>query len=270
VIGRNALSEEYVEFNKRWGVPYGLPAATTVPMQKRLDHPSVDFGPFAFQIASGTRLFEYPWVYDAAAITPGCRILDIGGCVGGMQFVFALGGCQVVNVDPFEEGSDGWPTTPWPVGPDLHERLNATFGTNVELVCKRIQDAGLPEASFDRIICISVIEHLDQPDARDLVEHAARLLAPGGTLIATIDLFLDLKPFGVLDRNFFGTNVDVADIVNHSGLHLVTGDKRELHGYPEFDRNHIVDHLDELLISPTYPVLSQAVVLRKPDLGGAR
>jgi SAM-dependent methyltransferase len=267
VIGRRALPDKFADFNTRWGVPYGLPAASGVGLGRRHTSPRAEFGPFAFQSHSGTRVFEYPWVFFAADTSPGCRVLDVGGCVGGMQFVFALEGCEVVNVDPFEENSGGWPTTPWPVGPDLHERLNETFGTNVELVQKRIQDSGLVEGSFDRVVCVSVIEHLDQPDAEDLVEFAGRLLVPGGLLVATVDLFLDLKPFGVLSRNGFGTNVDVAAIVAASGLELVAGDRRELFGYPEFDLDGMVARLDELLVSPTYPVASQAIVLRKP--GGA-
>jgi SAM-dependent methyltransferase len=173
----------------------------------------------------------------------------------------------VVNVDPFEEGSVGWPSGSghYSLGPDAHDRLNRAFGTDVELVQKRIQDCGLAEGSFDRVVCVSVIEHLDQDDARDLVEHAAALLAPSGLFVTTVDLFLDLKPFGVLARNFFGTNVDVAAAVDRSGLELVVGDRRELFGFSEFDRDRVVEHLDELLVSWRDPVVSQALVLRKPS-----
>jgi 2-polyprenyl-3-methyl-5-hydroxy-6-metoxy-1,4-benzoquinol methylase len=265
VIGRRALPEKYEEFNTRWGVPFGLPPASGVQLKQRHDDPRAEYGPFAFQLHSGTRVFEYPWSYFAAATSPGCRVLDIGGCVGGLQFVFATEGCRVVNVDPFEEGSGGWPTTRWPVGPDLHERLNQILGTDVELVRERVQDAGLAEGSFDRVTCLSVIEHLDQSDAEALVAHAGRLLAPGGLFVATIDLFLDLKPFGVLSRNCYGANVDVAALVASCGLELVAGDRRELFGFPEFDLDRIVAELDELLLSPTYPCLSQSVVLRKPS-----
>jgi len=267
VIGRRALPEEYKDFNARWGAPAGLPGTWNVPLQKRLDDPCAEYGPFAFQIAGGTRVFEYPWVYLAADAAPGSRVLDVGGCVGGLQYVFALEGCQVVNVDPFDETSGGWPSGSARIvlPPDMHERLNKVFGTDVELVRKRLQDADLAEGSFDRVICVSVLEHLEQVDAQDLVAAAGRLLAPGGIFVATVDLFLDLEPFGVLSRNFFGTNIDVAALVERSGMELVTGDRRELFGFPEFDRDRIVSMLDELLISYRDPVVSQALVLRKPE-----
>jgi SAM-dependent methyltransferase len=263
VIGRQPLSAEHVEWNERWGAPFGLPAANGVSLHQRHMRPDAAYGPFAYQLHSGTRAVEYPWAYFATGAGAGCRVLDTGGGLSGLQFVFALEGCDVVNVDPCEPDSGGWPTTRWQVPPDLHDRLNELFGTGVRLIQKRLQDADLEAGSFDRVVCLSVIEHLHPADARDLLEHMVRLLAPGGLLVATIDLFLDLKPFGVLDRNGYGTNIDVYRLVDGLGVDLVGGDPRELHGFPEFDRDRIVDQIPELYLSPTYPCVSQTLVLRK-------
>jgi SAM-dependent methyltransferase len=264
MIGRQPLPDRFVEWNARWGAPFGLPAADGVPLHQRHTRPDPAYGPFAFQLHSGTRAFEYPWAYFAAGTGTGCRVLDVGGGMSGLQFVFALEGCAVVTVDPFDNDSGGWPATRWRVGPDLHERLNAVFGTRVRLVCSRLQQADLAPGSVDRVVCLSVLEHLPADDARDLVARAARLLAPGGLLVATVDLFLDLKPFGVLDRNGYGTNLDVCRLVDGTGLDLVQGDPRELYGFPEFDRDRLVARLPELYLSPTYPCVSQALVLRRP------
>jgi SAM-dependent methyltransferase len=263
VIGRRALPASQVEWNERWGAPFGTPAADGVLLHRRQSEPDAAYGPFAFQLFSGTRVFEYPWAYFAAAAGPGCRVLDVGGGMSGLQFVFASEGCRVVNVDPCETESGGWPTTRWQLPPGLHDRLNALFGTDVTLVERRLQDAGLDEGSFDRAVCLSVIEHLDPADGRDLLETMVRLLVPGGLLVATIDLFLDLKPFGVLDRNKYGTNVDVYRLLDGLDTDLVAGDPRELYGFPSFDRDRVVRLLPELLLSPDYPCLSQAVVLRR-------
>lgn len=267
MIGRRAMPDEYGEFNARWGVPFGRPEAGAASLVERLREPKAEYGPFAFQLASGTRTFEYPWTFLTADVAPGCRVLDVGGCVGGLQFVFALAGCRVVNVDPLHEGADGWPSgsARFAISPEVHERINQALGTDVELIPKRLQDAGLADEAFDRVVCVSVIEHLDEADAHDAVAHIGRLLAPGGLFLTTIDLFLDLKPFGVLSRNGYGSNIDVAALVAASGLELVGGDPRELFGYDEFDRDRIVAQLDELLIAPRYPVVSQAIVLRKPN-----
>jgi SAM-dependent methyltransferase len=261
------MPDEYATFNARWGVPFGLPEASTVSLVERLNRPRAEYGPFAFQLASGTRQFEYPWTFLTADVTPGCRVLDVGGCVGGLQFVLALAGCRVVNVDPLQESAAGWPSgsSRFPITPEVHDRINQALGTDVTLIPKRLQDADLADASFDRVVCVSVIEHLGEAEARDTVAHIGRLLAPGGLFLTTIDLFLDLKPFGVLSRNGYGTNIDVAGLVRASGLELVGGDPRELFGFEEFDRDRIVAQLDELLVAPRYPVVAQTLVLRKPS-----
>lgn len=266
MIGRRVMPDAYAEFNARWGVPFGLPGASTAALADRLAAPKAEYGPFAFQLSSGTRTFEYPWIYLTADAVPGSRVLDVGGCVGGLQFVFALEGCTVVNVDPLHEDEGGWPSgsSRFTVTMDTHDRLNQAFGTDVELVPKRLQDAGLTDGSFDRVVCASVLEHLDQSDARDAIAHISRLLTPGGLFVTTIDLFLDLEPFGVLTRNCYGTNIDVSALVAGSGLELVVGDRRELLGFPEFDRDRVVAHLDELLVAPRYPVVTQALALRRP------
>src|SRR5690348_14117447 len=103
------MPAEYTEFNTKFGAPNGWPASRTVPAAQRLEDPRAEYGPFAFQIASGTRVFEYPYTFFKAQAQPGARVLDVGGCVGGLQYVLAMEGYSVVNVDPFHEGADGWP-----------------------------------------------------------------------------------------------------------------------------------------------------------------
>lgn len=59
---------------------------------------------------------------------------------------------------------------------DLSEKRNVTHHVNIE-------DTGLPDAAYDRIICSHVLEHVD--DARALSE-LFRMLRPGGiALLAT-------------------------------------------------------------------------------------
>ena len=267
MIGRRPLPKEYDEWNWRWGAPFGYAVAHRVALPDRLARPEAMFGPFGFQANSDTRVFEYPWAYYAAATKPGMRVLEAGGGTSGLQFVFAREGCEVVNVDPGIDTDSGFASSvgAWQSTEDFHLYLNAILGTNVKLIQKRLQDADLRPGTFDRVLCLSVLEHLEQNEAREIVECAARLLVPGGLLVATIDLFLELEPFGVLSRNRFGTNIDVHRLVSGLGLDLVHGDPRELYGFPEFDREHIVEHIDDMFVSPSYPVVPQSLVLRRPD-----
>jgi hypothetical protein len=96
-----------------------------------------------------------------------------------------------------------------------------------------------------------------------MTEVFGSLLRPGGRAVLTVDLFLDLPPFGVLERNTWGVNHDVAQLVKSSGLTLAEGDPRELLGCPEFDRERVVRLIPELFVSPAYPVMTQTLVLEK-------
>ncbi|GAB2953725.1 class I SAM-dependent methyltransferase [Nonomuraea fastidiosa] len=275
MIGRSPLPPEYAEWNARWGAPYGRPAAQEWEVADRLrclDEIDPDaFGPFAFQLTSDTRVFEYPWAYHALRPEPGMRVLDIGAGLSGLQFVLAMQGCSVTNVDPSAKNGE-WgalSAAMWGLTPENHRRIGDAFGVEVRLIPETVQDAGLPPESFDRVLCLSVLEHLDQAEARAVLESAAALLAPGGLVLLTVDLFFDVRPFGVLPANSYGSNLDIYACVRDLGLELVQGEPRELLGFPQYDVSHVVSLVPDLLISPRYPCASQALVLTKPE-GGSR
>ncbi len=263
MIGRRPLPAAYIEWNQTWGAPEGHPGALSLPPRTRFAQPMAEMGPFAFQVAGGTHAFEYPWAYFSAAAGAGTRLLDVAGGLGGLQFVFALDGCRVVNVD----WAGARPTTavsPWSARePELHARLNAVFGTDVRLVRTPLPRAGLPPGSFDRAVCLSVFDGLAAAAGRELLGHVTRLLAPGGLLLVTAGLCFDLKPFGVLARNGFGGNVDLRRLLDGLGLDLVRGDPGELHGFPGFDRGRIAGRAGELFMSQYHPRAIQTMVLRK-------
>lgn len=48
-----------------------------------------------------------------------------------------------------------------------------------------------PDASFDVLFSISVVEHVPQPSITAFFDDCARLLRPGGTLLHLIDVYLD-------------------------------------------------------------------------------
>jgi Methyltransferase domain len=274
MIGRKELPAAYTEWNEKWGAPFGFlgnrdfRAGREPDGSLRLadsDPGSPEVGPFGFQPNSSTRIYEYPWAFFAADLEPGMRTLDIGGGISGFQFVLAQQGCAVTNVDPtaradYNTWSDSGSVV---LSPERHALLNRVFNTDVRLVAERIQDADLEPDSFDRMFCLSVIEHVEPDEAVRMLTTAATLLRPGGRALLTIDLFLDLRPFGVLTRNRWGTNIDVGALVKDSGLTLVYGDPRELLGMREFDFDRVVRLLPELLISASYPVLTQTLILEK-------
>jgi SAM-dependent methyltransferase len=254
------LPRSYVDWNRRWSAPDG--SAWT----RRLDRKWWTWpiaaslvGPFAYQVNNDTRCFEYPWAFEALAPVPGLSVLEVGGSLSGFQFALSRSGCRVVNVDPARETE-----THWPLDARMFARLNRRFGTSVTLKQSVIQEAGLVSESFDRVVSISVIEHVPEEDIVDLLGHVRRVLRPGGRLVLTIDLFLDLAPFTSEARNKFGTNISVERLVRESGLVLVYGDTRELHGFPAFDADRIMGQRDRYYIGQGWPVMVQTLVLAKP------
>lgn len=268
MIGRRELSPEYHDWNKRWGAPYGHAAARELSIRERFDCSPADMkelGPFAFQISNHTREYEYPWAFLSADIRPGMRSLDVGGGLGGLQFALDLEGCDVTNVDPeARQASHKWTAFPSygvPLSEERHQALNQALGTSVRLIADSVQTAALPDHSFDRVFCLSVLEHVGPGQAREMLAAIERLLAPGGLCLLTIDLFLDVRPFGVLEHNIWGQNIDVHELLSACGMELIAGDPRELLGFPQFDFDRVVESVPELLIG-YYSALTQSLILR--------
>lgn len=186
------------------------------------------------------------------------RAIELGGSLAGFQFTLSKCGVKVTNVDPGDEAAIGWPVSQEMIG-----RLNRFFHTDVELVSSRLEESGLEEASFDRVVSISTIEHIPREELPAILSEVKRLLKPGGMFVLTVDLFLDLYPFTNADSNRLGHNISISDIVLWSGLDLVQGNRQELYGFEEFDAKEILRKLPEYLYGSGYPSLAQALVLQK-------
>lgn len=252
----------YDEWNRRWGAPHGRSLVRKLPRKLRsLPGVAQLVGPFGFQPNSDTRVLEYPWAYEALQLSPGMRVLEIGGSNSGFQFVLDRAGCSVVNVDPGKAAHG----VGWPVTPEFTARLNRRFGAGVELRNCFIEDAKLADASFDRALSISTIEHIPKSEIPGILGHVRRALKPGGLFVVTVDLFLDLAPFTEVTENRWGINVPIRWLVEQSGLELVVGQPDELYGYEGFDPAQVNSLRERYYVGTAWPVMVQALVLRKPE-----
>lgn len=130
----------------------------------------------------GSRLWEYPFAIRAAELRPGLVCADVG--CGRTPFTVYLSrqpGLQVVGFDPDFFSGDPRRTA---------FGVSADFVRNTGLEIRNCGMARLdaPDNHFDRVFCLSVVEHLDAETACRGMREMARVLKPGGRLIATVDV----------------------------------------------------------------------------------
>ena len=269
MLAPKTLAPEFAEWNRRHKAPYGAawwravrdgPSGLRI-WRQRFRMPRVLMklaGEFGFQENSPTRRFEYPWCYSAAGLKPGMSVVDIGAGASGFQFVLASEGVEVTSVDPLllPPGKTNWIFTR-----KEYHKLNRAFGGRVRFVQEFLENAGLPSDSVDRVFSVSVIEHVPADVIGPLMREVRRVLKPGGLFVATIDLFLDVRPFADAAMNEWGSNTDVRALVEASGMEIVVGDRSQLHGYAEFDPARVRGMLDRVMVDGR--TLTQCLVLRK-------
>jgi SAM-dependent methyltransferase len=105
---------------------------------------------------------------------PGGRVLDVGCGVGNMPALMRERGLDAVGLEPYE-----------------HAAQIARERYGLEVVCSFLQDAELPEGSFDAITMFDVLEHVHDP-VGDL-RTAYSLLKPGGAVVIKVPNFAALQ-----------------------------------------------------------------------------
>ena len=108
------------------------------------------------------------------------RVLEVGSFLGLLLDRFRASGWDATGLEPFRA---------------MAKYSRATYGHNI--VEALLPDAGLPEASFDALVMLHVIEHMPDP-ARNVCE-ARRVLRPGGVMAVETPRF-DSLMFKLLGR----------------------------------------------------------------------
>jgi SAM-dependent methyltransferase len=92
------------------------------------------------------------------------------------------------------------------LAPDLkdHSKVQALEGSLPETL------SGLPDGELDLILCISMLEHLWEPER--MLKECRRLLAPGGRLLVSVPTWLDKR---VLEFVAFRMHINQYEIDDH-------------------------------------------------------
>jgi SAM-dependent methyltransferase len=173
-----------------------------------IDHREVNLQRFSDWFSSiscersfyGSRFWEYPFAILAARLEKGMKCADIG--CGSTPFTPYL--CDIVgkeNVSGFD---------PDYVDTDDVVR-HFSFGARKAHIEKfgfhfyknDFVKLDVPDDSFDRVFCISVLEHIDDVVVKQRgLQEMARILKPGGKLIITFDTGIDVllnRPLQIIE-----------------------------------------------------------------------
>jgi SAM-dependent methyltransferase len=179
-----------------------------------------------------TRMWEYPYAIMSAELQPGMKCADIGcGMTAFTIYLQTVAKCDVVGVDPdlFESGIKY-------KGHGVSKEFIRRTGLRV--VQSGMEAIPLGTGVFDRVFCLSVIEHLPRNVARAGVLEMARILKPGGRGILTLDVDLrndytrpldmvwdsGLIPLGAIDLRWPRRRLGVSGAADIFGLILVKDD----------------------------------------------
>lgn len=152
-----------------------------------------------------SRLWEYPWAILQSQLEPNMKCADVG--CGESPFTIYLkevADCDVVGFDP-----------------DIHDKENKdNFGvsglfiknTGLNIIKSSIDNIKSNDNQFDRVFCISVIEHITDFNIRAKgMREISRILKHGGLAVISVDVNLLMRLSNPLELvwesglTFYGT-----------------------------------------------------------------
>lgn len=153
-----------------------------------------------------SRQYEWPWAIHSTLLSESTNCLDVGSGWSVLKYALANRVCSVFCVD-----NDL---------PSVDKACKTTELMGRWEVSHYLGDARqLPEAvgeDFDRVFCISVLEHIPDGGHRKAMEEIVRVLKPGGIAVITMDVAF--KGDAGQGNNFYITEAEANRFLFHWGI----------------------------------------------------
>jgi 2-polyprenyl-3-methyl-5-hydroxy-6-metoxy-1,4-benzoquinol methylase len=138
-----------------------------------------------------SREWEYPWAILNAQTSPGMQVCDLG-CGGSplLPYLADRCGCVCWGLD-----------SQFPINKRHNLRAFAqdprTQFPQITWLEEDMAQLSLPDASMDRVFCISVLEHVGEDVMQRTMAQIDRVLKPGGLALITTDVTGDHRTLNV-------------------------------------------------------------------------
>lgn len=193
-----------------------------------------------------SKVWEYPWAITRHPLPDGEIVLDAGCGVSALPIYLAARGATVVAID----NDMRWLSM---------EGRAATFH-RVPVVPVQMDMTALafPDESFDRVYCISVLEHIEQERQPTAVREMVRVLRPGGLFYLTVDY----------DERERRSDDDV--VYDRLALQRwgIAPSGCEIEGTTDYSRPDWDEHHHRMRAFKMHTFAAMAVALRKPPASG--
>lgn len=155
-----------------------------------------------------SRQIEWPWALHCLQLQPHHTVLDIGGGWSVLKYAMANRCRHVQSLDIDQDSIEKAQFTINKLS--MSHKIHQTLGDALALP--------FGDESFDRVTCISVLEHIPDKQHLNGVREAIRVLKPGGIAVITMDVVID----GVGKSNFHVDQDDAVEVLSLLGIPSIT------------------------------------------------
>jgi SAM-dependent methyltransferase len=168
-----------------------------------------------------SRQIEYPWAVLESELDKSHRVLEISGSHSILKFALAKRCRHVVDTEYDKDYMS--------VVQETIDSQCAIWGMdNITQVWSDLRNLPYPDNWFDRVFCISVLEHVPEDHWKG-VQELVRVLKPGGILMLSMDVVFEGIP-GSCD-NFYCDLKIACDLAGNLGINKILTDQ---HGNPPY------------------------------------